>query len=209
MQVENMAYFDCDLGKRYYPFGRGGRDRVLAKLDTIANDILPANTNEGTRRRIQECPFVCIPLAASISLNTEGVSPVVVKREPACDVSAIYDGLVDDAVSEMFKLYVEARTIPHVSHVQSREGILLRYFTPSQATEYFIPSAELRQRDPKTGKKRVESDEDIAVKRLSAQPVAFDLKGNYGVSIIWDDGHFADIYPYDVLRLIAEELNQD
>jgi hypothetical protein len=30
--VENMAYFDCDAGKRYFPFGRGHMDLVHEKL---------------------------------------------------------------------------------------------------------------------------------------------------------------------------------
>ena len=28
-QVENMSYFECDLGTKYYPFGQGGRDNLL------------------------------------------------------------------------------------------------------------------------------------------------------------------------------------
>ena len=31
----------------------------------------------------------------------------------------------------------------------------------------------------------------------------FDTKGNYGVSIVWSDGHYADIVPYEVIRGIA------
>jgi len=30
--VENMAYFTCDAGKRYYPFGKGGREQLLQGL---------------------------------------------------------------------------------------------------------------------------------------------------------------------------------
>ncbi len=80
--------------------------------------------------------------------------------------------------------------------------LLLRYFTASQAVEYAIPAKELRMRDPMTGKFRPlppSAAED-------AYPTAFDLKGHYGVSIVWSDGHFADIYPYDVLRNIALEI---
>jgi DUF971 family protein len=38
------------------------------------------------------------------------------------------------------------------------------------------------------------------------QAVKFDHKGQYGVAVVWSDGHYADIFPYDVLRSIAEEL---
>jgi ABC-type uncharacterized transport system permease subunit len=35
--VENMSYFDCDRGQRYYPFGRGGRDQLLRALADAAS----------------------------------------------------------------------------------------------------------------------------------------------------------------------------
>ena len=30
--VENMSYFVCDAGKTYYPFGKGGRTKLLNGL---------------------------------------------------------------------------------------------------------------------------------------------------------------------------------
>ncbi len=39
------------------------------------------------------------------------------------------------------------------------------------------------------------------------QAVSFDIKGNYGVSIIWSDGHYADIYAFDILKKIAIEIS--
>lgn len=88
-----------------------------------------------------------------------------------------------------------------MSYSKPRKVLLLRYFTASQAIEYSIPAMELRQRDPMTGQSRppLHSVED-------AVPTTFDLKGQYGVSIVWSDGHFADIYPYDVLRKIALDI---
>ena len=41
----------------------------------------------------------------------------------------------------------------------------------------------------------------------SASPIHFDFKGNYGVAINWSDGHYADIFPFEVLKVIAEELS--
>jgi hypothetical protein len=37
-QVENMSYFDCEHGTRYYPFGRGGRDNLLAGCKALLGD---------------------------------------------------------------------------------------------------------------------------------------------------------------------------
>lgn len=61
-------------------------------------------------------------------------------------------------------------------------------------------------RDPKTGKRLTFTD--IIGKKNDFNdifPIKFDLKGHYGVAINWSDGHYADIFPYDILKLIAEE----
>lgn len=39
------------------------------------------------------------------------------------------------------------------------------------------------------------------------KPVHFEFKGNYGVAVHWSDGYTHDIFPYDVLKDIAEEVN--
>ena len=39
-------------------------------------------------------------------------------------------------------------------------------------------------------------------------PTKLDHKGQYGVAIVWSDGHYADIFPYDVLKGIAEEVKE-
>lgn len=84
--------------------------------------------------------------------------------------------------------------------------LLLRYFTASQAVEYSIPAAELRLRDPMTGLPRPPLAPIPNASLEEPFPTALDLKGHYGVSIVWSDGHFADIYPYDVLRKIAMDV---
>lgn len=40
---------------------------------------------------------------------------------------------------------------------------------------------------------------------LNVVPVRFEMKGNYGVAIHWSDGHFADIFPFTVLRKIVQQ----
>ena len=37
-------------------------------------------------------------------------------------------------------------------------------------------------------------------------PTKLDHKGQYGVALVWSDGHYADIFPYEVLRAIADEI---
>ena len=40
----------------------------------------------------------------------------------------------------------------------------------------------------------------------SVEPTAIDVKGNYGVSFVWSDGHYADIFPFDVIKKIALDV---
>ena len=106
--------------------------------------------------------------------------------------------------------------VPSLSFIAGR-GIILRYFSAASASEFVIPHQELRQRDAKTGRRlggggtgsnstsNGNGFGPSASSRLDATPVHFDFKGNYGVSVVWSDGHFEDIFPFDVLRAIAEE----
>lgn len=48
----------------------------------------------------------------------------------------------------------------------------------------------------------------IRVKLAGVLPLRLDFKGNYGVAINWDDGHYADIFPFDILREIGEDLQK-
>ena len=48
----------------------------------------------------------------------------------------------------------------------------------------------------------------IRVKLAGVLPLRLDFKGNYGVAINWDDGHYADIFPFDILREIGDILQK-
>ena len=48
----------------------------------------------------------------------------------------------------------------------------------------------------------------VRVKLDRVLPMRLDFKGNYGVAINWDDGHYADIFPFDILREIGEDLQK-
>jgi DUF971 family protein len=99
--------------------------------------------------------------------------------------------------------------IPTISLSSTGTEFLLRYYGGASTSEYSIPVEELRLRDPMTGKVRLPegtSAEEMKRKLTGVIPEKFDHKGQYGVAIVWSDGHFADIFPYDVLRGIAEEV---
>ena len=106
-----------------------------------------------------------------------------------------------------------------------------RYFTETQAIEYYIPTSRLRYSDPLTGiflkftlffsccfffviipyflgdkiLPSGVSESELIQKYQSVKPIKFDMKGNYGVSIVWSDGHYADIFPFDILKKIGVE----
>lgn len=93
-------------------------------------------------------------------------------------------------------------------HHRPSASLCRRYFYPSHAEEYFVPALELRQRDANTGDRL---PADVRASLLATwgaarpEPVRFDTKGNYGVAVHWSDGHYADIFSYEVLKRIAED----
>lgn len=96
--------------------------------------------------------------------------------------------------------------LPSITYVPDR-GIVLRYFTASSVREWVLPTLELRLRDPRTGRRITgpgQMDEN-ALRDRRLHPLHFDYKGSYGVAISWSDGHYADIFPFDILKKIAEE----
>lgn len=85
---------------------------------------------------------------------------------------------------------------------------MLRYFTASHAEEFYLPVEELRLRDPLSGKTLNNIGNKSRESYAHLSVVKLDYKGKYGVSLVWSDGHYADIFPYHVLRQIAEELQR-
>ncbi len=204
--VENMSHFTCDQGTVYHPFGKGGRGALLAGL--LDQDL--KNGGEGVSaaaKRIQECPFHQFPLAeeASGSSGSPGnkYSPVPDTGES----SRLYGALADDVILEIARQKSAAALVPSLSYHESR-GIVLRYFGPSSVEEYAIPAWEMRGRDPLTGELLPDSPgrEERQQKYSGLVPVKFDIKGNYGVAVIWSDGHYADIFGFEVLKEMAVKL---
>ena len=79
----------------------------------------------------------------------------------------------------------------------------MRYFKPSHAEEYEVPVRKLRQGGGGGGaggggKEGGTNAEDWRIEKL-------DFKGRYGVSIIYNDGHFAEIRSFEDLKKLAQE----
>lgn len=88
----------------------------------------------------------------------------------------------------------------------------MRYFLPSHALEFNIPLEQLRTRDPQTGlilpTYEKQTKEQIQATFNDTTITKLDFKGAYGVAFVWSDGHYADIFPFDTLRKIGEELQE-
>jgi len=224
--VENMSYFDCDRGQRYYPFGRGGRDQLLRALADAASveeegaspspaaAATPATTqHRGLRARLETCPLHCLPLSADASdgqqqqqQQQQQQGPAVLRLPASSPLAQAYAALADDVILEIARLQMDAQTAPTLTYIDSRHVVVVRYFTASQATEFAVPALELRIRNPQTGDLLPDHERRRANPTLrAAKPVHFDFKGNYGVAVNWSDGHHADIFPFDVLKRIGEE----
>lgn len=70
-QAENMSYFKCEHGSKYFPFGKGGRKNLLRSLRLLDDDT-DNSSESGTAavkpvrdalyRRLLECPMHRLPL---------------------------------------------------------------------------------------------------------------------------------------------------
>ena len=67
-----MAYFECEHGTKYYPFGVGGREATLTALNfqknvqngTSNEDKLISHVDSSSSfsaKRLSQCPFHAIP----------------------------------------------------------------------------------------------------------------------------------------------------
>ncbi len=128
-----MAYFRCEHGSRYFPFGRGGREKLLGGLSSaLSGDAL---------LRLQSCPMRSLPLVAEPELQDSQptahhiddlreaaehqcgagcshdpapealggsfVAPISV-REPQSESAQAYRALADDVIAELFRTQSEA-----------------------------------------------------------------------------------------------------
>jgi DUF971 family protein len=209
--VENMSYFKCDVGKIYHPFGEGGRDRMVSsfRLNKTASEPSDrASVDQGSilEKRLEQVPFHSFPLHSDLCGDpVTGISSYFTpknEKQPEI-IMKLFDDLTDDILKEILKSQLLAYLTPALEHSASR-GIILRYFTHNNAEEFAIKPAELRIRDPKTGLKLANQNID---NYKDVKPVKFEMMGNYAVSIVWDDGYHADIFPYEILKKIALECS--
>jgi hypothetical protein len=127
-----MAYFTCEHGSKYFPFGKGGREKLLRGLSGAGSQ-----SSGNVLDQLMTCPMQSLPLVLepevtegwhgvlgldechsgcdhdeSVKTNgfgfdNEFVAPVVL-REPQSESTLIYHMLASDVLSEIFKAQTEA-----------------------------------------------------------------------------------------------------
>lgn len=96
--VENMSHFDCEHGTRYYPFGRGGRDRLLKELFQQQSQLVVED--------MSSCPYHSLPLILDNNNNEENRDyqrPPIVLASPESNAAKEYKRLAESMILELFR----------------------------------------------------------------------------------------------------------
>eukprot|EP00658_Telonema_sp_P-2_P040287 TRINITY_DN28811_c0_g1_i1.p1 TRINITY_DN28811_c0_g1~~TRINITY_DN28811_c0_g1_i1.p1 ORF type:complete len:531 (+),score=118.36 TRINITY_DN28811_c0_g1_i1:155-1747(+) len=174
--VENMAHFDCEHGTRYYPFGRGSSDALVAQYGF---------------------PYSCtLPIEPLLSLYSDIGRPMAAQDDNS-EVAQTFRDLGSALRSEL-EVLAEARA-PETRVEMCSERFKIVAERGDQVNE--ISPYKLRMAckcaacvDEFTGQQRLQP-EDVT---SDVAPTSIEPKGNYAVEIGWTDGH-SSIFPYEAL----------
>lgn len=102
-----MSYFEVDE-KRYFPFGQGGRGKLLQSLAAIAS----SSSSSSSLERLQQCPMHAMPLLAHPADSSDASEGDVLTcpnaTYPHPLLRAEYAALADSVLCELFKQQAEA-----------------------------------------------------------------------------------------------------
>jgi Mrp family chromosome partitioning ATPase/DUF971 family protein len=210
--VLNMAHFDApDTGKRYFPFGEGGLERIYNVME---------------RFNIDKSRLFTLPIETSLSVAGDSGVPEVVSN-PNSKTSTIYARLalavasgVDEQLFKQQSAYrmstntstgITSSTVKGGDAISVRHDIkngklYLRILDEFGAKELLLDISTVRKAcrcaacvDEMTGKQRLDISRvkpDIHVKSIKEQ-------GNYAVQILFSDGHASGVFSYDQLRKLC------
>jgi hypothetical protein len=112
-----MAYFKCDYGKLYHPFGKGGRDVLLESLGLDQGEVAEAKDT------IKRCPYFTLPIstegAGMKSIAADDLSngrtqlldaPLVVSC-PTSESAKIFQQMATDVIHQIFLQQVESNFV--------------------------------------------------------------------------------------------------
>jgi Mrp family chromosome partitioning ATPase len=151
--VENMSYFECETGRKHYPFGRGftGDESVTNKILGInalkSENICQLPISETANNCNDTGVPICLSRPENAKKELEAFQKLakIVSRElfPPTFRAASSEGMVivEDEKFDLSKI--------HLSEVKG--SLLIRFFSETGALQKRIPSQNLYALDPKTG----------------------------------------------------------
>lgn len=178
--VYNMAFFDGDDGKRYFPFG------VVPG---------PRDAGESSLRLAASLPTFTLPIHPSLSDDTP-VPAVIREVGPSDPIRPAFASLADHVVRAVIRQAAPAATTTLVFD-EPRGTLFLRTIRSDGAEQVLLSPERVRK-----ASKAADSGDPRSVP-ATVRPTAIVPVGNYGVQISWSDGHDASIYSFDDLRALA------
>jgi len=215
--VVNMAYFVCgSCQEKHYVFGGGGgggdvKERIRGAM-TVGKEKEGGREEEGV---LSEEAFFELPLSPAVSRGNDRGRPVMMMEEGEMGgeeggreggqaaVQGVYFKLATRVAEEMFRRWYDGKVVPLVEYNDKNDVIVMRIFSKEAARQIRLRPADVRWSDPRTGEALKEGGEEKGAK---VTPVTFEKKGNYGVSVLWSDGHYASIYTYEALERMAARI---
>lgn len=183
--VHNMAYFKCEHGTVYHPFGTVNQN-ALQKKFAIPN---------------------AFELPIDLALSKSDELPVMCEH-PETPIADTFTNIAESIVRDMVRRRYIRKTEYEVSFKKD-DGIVMRKISPTAAEEIKMSPRDLRLRcgcakcvDEFTGKKLLK-DSDVP---MDVVPTNIDYEGNYGISVQWSDGHGTSVYPYDKMEKLFKEF---
>lgn len=128
-----MSYFVCDMGKQYYPFGEGGRRKLMRGFESLmklrVDDAVQLGRAEdnSTYDRLSSCPFLSIPIIAPLpgvedgqsdGINTHDPSLLPISiTDPNSPASKVYESLAKAVIMEVFKSQLSSLLVRRCSNM--------------------------------------------------------------------------------------------
>ncbi|GKY95154.1 hypothetical protein MPSEU_000479000 [Mayamaea pseudoterrestris] len=199
--VENMAYFECEGGRKHYPFGRGLGDKSNHEFKNVAATVQLPISEDTNAANDDGKPFCLVrseiygrELGAFRTLANALTGELLKMQFNKLDSQVTATFPESDAVFDV--------ATTHFSLDKVSENFNVRLYGEFGAVQRKIKAVSLRARDPKSGVildespfKRMEetqSDQVMVIKTTKKNPAIIPTivqrRGRYGYGVQWADG---------------------
>jgi Mrp family chromosome partitioning ATPase len=154
--VENMAYFECDAGKKHFPFGKGFAGGTTTSV--TAHEL--SNEKKFDAERVCQLPISEVANEA----NEDGVPLCLSRPKNAEKELKAFEKLASIVVKELYRLPYQTQPgqgtvmveeekfdLSSIKLSQDKGHLIVRFFSDAGALQKRIAPQRLRQLDPKTG----------------------------------------------------------